>query len=376
MLRKIGVDGNPLVRLPQMYPVRFHVQGTVALLQEEDVRSDFCVGVPGKGVVGQPDGPQQFGTPGQVAAHVGILFVHGSLGGYESDDASRPHLVDGLGEEVIVNVEAQLVVCLVRNLIVAEGNVAHGQVEKVPVVGGFKARHGNMGLGVQVSCDAPGNAVQLHAVQAAACHGIREQAEKVAHTHGRLQNIAGTKPHALHGLVNGPDHRGAGIVGVEGGRAGRGIRRIGEQAAKLLIFLAPIRVLGIKSLGNTAPAHVPGKDFLLLGRGGTALCLQRLQGADGGDVPTIAGFRAAHAQLAVRNVEVSRRQRGRFRWGLLQGQGFHNHVEGQLVLRRGIHCPGSAGADLFHGSRFRLFPDGFGYFSCGFRPGGVGHDLA
>ena len=142
-----------------MYPVRFHVQGTVALLQEEDVRGDLRVGVPGKGVVGQPDSPQQFGTPGQVAAHVGILFVHGSLGGDESDDASRPHLVDGLGEEVIVNVEAQLVVCLVRNLVVAEGNVAHGQVEEGPAVGGFKARHGNMGLGVQVSCDAPGNAV-------------------------------------------------------------------------------------------------------------------------------------------------------------------------------------------------------------------------
>ena len=47
--------------------------------------------------------------------------------------------------------------------------------------------------------------------------------KKIAYATGRFQNVAGLKPHAINGLINGPNHRGTGVVGVEGGASGSGV---------------------------------------------------------------------------------------------------------------------------------------------------------
>ena len=73
-------------------------------------------------------------------------------------------MIQRLGEERIVNREAQLVIWLVRYLIISEGNVANGQIIEIPAVCGFKACYGDVGLGIQLSGDSSGQAVQLHAV--------------------------------------------------------------------------------------------------------------------------------------------------------------------------------------------------------------------
>ena len=59
---------------------------------------------------------------------------------------------------------------------------------------------------LELAGDAPGDAVQLHAVQLAFAHAIREHPEEVAHAAGRFQNVAAVKAHLLHGLINGADH--------------------------------------------------------------------------------------------------------------------------------------------------------------------------
>ena len=79
--------------------------------------------------------------------------------------------------------EAQLVIGLVVHLVVAEGYVADTEVEEVPPVGGLETGHLDVRLRVQLLGDAPGDGVQLHTVEAAALHGLREQSEEIAHAH-------------------------------------------------------------------------------------------------------------------------------------------------------------------------------------------------
>ncbi|MPM03599.1 hypothetical protein SDC9_49866 [bioreactor metagenome] len=93
------------------------------------------------------------------------MLIHCISAGDKGDDAARPHLVEGFCKKVIVNGKAELVVSPVIDLILPEGDVAHGDIVKVPPVGGFKACYGNVGIRVKLFCDFSGDAVQLHAVE-------------------------------------------------------------------------------------------------------------------------------------------------------------------------------------------------------------------
>ena len=304
MLRKVGVERNTILRDAQMHPIRLDVDRPFPLLQKQNIRCDLCARVGLEGVVGQTNRAQQLGATGNIAPHVGILLIHRPLAGNERNNAARAHLIQCLGEEIIVNREVQLVIWLVRYLIISEGNVANGQIVEIPAVCGFKARYGDVGLGIQLSGDSAGETVQLYAVQAASGHGVRQQAEKIAHAAGRFQNVAGSKSHASNGLIHGADDRRAGVMGVQGRGTGRSIFGLAEQLFEFLIFLFPICILRVKRLRKTAPAHIAGKNFLFFRRGGTVLRFQLLQSADGRQIPAIFGFGSALAQMVVGNVEV------------------------------------------------------------------------
>ncbi len=191
MLQKILVDRNAVFILPDVNPRGFDVDGLLPLLQEQDVRGDFRAGVGLERRVGQANRAEQLRALGDVSADRRILLVQRALAGDEGDDAARTHLVQRLGEEVVVDAEVVLVVSGVRQGIRAEGNVAHGGV-KVAVREGraLKALHGDLRGGVQLLGDPAGDAVQLHAGQLAALHHLREHAEEVAHAAGRFQDVA------------------------------------------------------------------------------------------------------------------------------------------------------------------------------------------
>ena len=112
--------------LPGLRPLRHDVQRTVTLLQEDDVRNDLGTGVLFESVIGQTDGPQQLGALGQIPAHGRILGVHRVSRGHKSHHAAGTHLVQRLGEKVVVDAEIQLVVGFVPNLILAERYIADG----------------------------------------------------------------------------------------------------------------------------------------------------------------------------------------------------------------------------------------------------------
>ena len=148
VVEEIAVDGVAILRLPQMYPVRFNLNGAAPLLQEDNVRHHFRSGVGFESGVGKPDGTQQIGSLGKIPAHGGILGIHGIAAGDEGHHTAGAHLIQPFGKEVVVDVEAQLVIGRVIDLVLTEGNISHGKVEEIPAVCGFKARNGDIRLGI------------------------------------------------------------------------------------------------------------------------------------------------------------------------------------------------------------------------------------
>ena len=304
VIQEIAVDGKAVLRLSGLGPLWCNVQRTVTLLQENDVRNDLCTSVFLESVIGQTDGSQQLGTLGKIAAHGGILGVHSIAGGYKSYHTAGTHLVECFGKKVVVDAEIQLVIGFISNLILAERYITNGKVIEISPVGGLKPGHGDVGLGVELLCNPSTDGIQFHAIQTAVSHFFRQHTEEIAHTAGRLQDVAGLKTHAAHGLIDGPDYRGTGVVRVEGGTSGGSIFFRGQQLFQLGIFRSPCGLLRVKGVGQTAPAHILGKNFLLLRRCLFSGFLQIFQQLDCRDIGLKLGFRTAFAQMLIGNAEV------------------------------------------------------------------------
>jgi len=333
---EILVDGKTIFGLAKLHPCGFDVRRAVTLLQEDNVRNDICTGVGSERIVGQTDSAQQVCTFCHVFAGGAVLAVHGVTAGDECHYAARSDLVDGFRKEIVVNAESQLVVRLIVDLVLTKGHIAHRQIVEITAVGGFKTRHGNVSLWVQFFRNTPGDAVQFHAVQAAVLHGVRQHSEEVAHAHTRFQNVTAAETHALHSIVNTTDDGRAGIMGVQGAGTGSSVLVLGKQPFQFGVLFCPSVLVGVKSIRQTAPAHILGKHLLFLGGGTPVLLFQLEQGADGFNVPGILLLCAALAQMIIRDVEVSSRLR---RWfsvpSFIQGCG----------IREGLHLSVHHGRD-------------------------------
>ena len=63
-------------------------------------------------------------------------------------------MVDSFGKKVVMDGKAQLVVCLIIDLVLAERNIADGKVIEIPAVSSLKASNCNVGLRVKHFCDS------------------------------------------------------------------------------------------------------------------------------------------------------------------------------------------------------------------------------
>ena len=185
-----------------------------------------------------------------------ILAVQRVAAGDEGHDAARTHLVDGLGEEIVVDTETEFVVRLVVYPVLAKRNITHGKVIEIAAVGGFKSGNFNAGFWVEFLRNAACDAVQFHTVQAAILHGVRQHTKKVANAHARLQNIAAAEAHALHSIIDGTNHGGAGVVGVQDGATGGGVLIFGEQSFQFGVLFCPVALVRVKGIRQTAPADI------------------------------------------------------------------------------------------------------------------------
>ena len=147
MLNKVAVHQDTVFIRAELHPIRLYIHNAITLLQNKNVRNDLRSGVTLKGVVRQTDSTKQVGSLSNILSDSGVLLVHRSLAGDESHYAARTELVQGFGEEVVVDEELVLVVTLVRNLEIPEGYIPHNGIkEAVGEVGFLKALCGNRGL--------------------------------------------------------------------------------------------------------------------------------------------------------------------------------------------------------------------------------------
>ena len=164
MLHKVAVDGKAVLIPPQMHPVRFNLNGTVAPLKEDNIGDDIGSGIGFEGVIGQADCAQQLRPLCDVSADFRGLLVHGVSAGDKGNHTAGAYLIECLGKEIVMNGKTEPVIGPVIDLILSERHVADGDVIEIPSVGGFKSRHGNVCFGIKLLCNPPGDAVQLHTV--------------------------------------------------------------------------------------------------------------------------------------------------------------------------------------------------------------------
>ena len=194
-----------------------------------------------------------------------------------------------------------LVVAPVNDLDISKRHIAHSSVkEAVRYLRLFIAGNGDTAVLVKLPGDAAGNTVEFHAVDLAIPHAVRQHSHKVANAAGRLQQVAAFQAHLRQRLVDGVDENGRGIKGGQAAGPRGGIFLLGEQRFQLGIPA----VLFIEAVGKAAPAHIAGKDLLLLRRRQPVFLLDPLQGADGGHIGRILFCLAAHAQLPIRDAKV------------------------------------------------------------------------
>ena len=203
-----------------------------------------------------------------------------------------------------MNVEAQLVVGFVVHLILAERDVADGKVIEVPPVSGLEARYGDVGFGIKLFGNPAADGIQFHAVQTAPGHALRQHPEEIAHTAGRLQNVAGAEAHLFYRVVNGADHSGAGVVGVEGRGPGRFIFLRGQKLFQFGVLLGPGSFGWVEGIRHAAPAHIAGQHFLLCRRGLPGGFLQVFQQLDRRHIGLVLGLGTALARMVVGDAEV------------------------------------------------------------------------
>jgi len=121
---EILVDGKAVLGLAKLHPVRLVVDGAVTLLQKDNIADNIRASVGTESVVGQTNGPQQIGSFCHVLAGRRIFTVQRVTTGNKRHHAARTHLVDGLGEKVVVDAEVQLVIRFVVDFVIAKRYVA------------------------------------------------------------------------------------------------------------------------------------------------------------------------------------------------------------------------------------------------------------
>ena len=196
VLHKIAVHTGAVFIRVQMHPIRLNIRYAVTLLQKQNITCDLRACISLESIIGKADCSNQVYSLCKVLADGGVFLIHRSLGSDKRHNTARPNLIQCLSEKVIVYQPVVFVVFLIQYLKVAKRHIADCHIKKA--VGHlylFKAGYGNGAVLIKLLGNAPGDGVQFHTVDLAACHSVREHTDKVTDATGRLQNIALSKAH-------------------------------------------------------------------------------------------------------------------------------------------------------------------------------------
>ena len=99
------------------------------LPKEHDVRGDFGIRVLLECGVRQPDCADEINLLSQILAQAGVDLVQRSFGRDERNQSSWPNMLDGLGEEVVVNEKVAVVELRVVQFVIAERDIRDREIE-------------------------------------------------------------------------------------------------------------------------------------------------------------------------------------------------------------------------------------------------------
>ena len=336
IVHEVAVDGISVFVLAQMHPVRFDGNGTITLLQEDNIRHNLGTGIGFERIVRQTDSTKELRPFSQILSYFAARGIHGVAAGHKGQHTTGAKLIQRLGEEVVVNGKAQPVIGWVVDLILPKGNITDSQIEEVTAIRLFKTGNGDVCLGVKLLGNPAGDGIQFHTVKAAVTHLIGEHTEEVAHTHRRFQDITALEAHVSNSFIHGLDYCGAGIVSVQRRASCCGIFLWGKGFVQFDELVCPVGLAFVKGICKTAPTNISGQDFLFFRCCLPTLKLQLLQQLDGIHIHTKLGLGTTHTQIIVCNAEVFcfGKLLGRFRF--FRADRLHHHIVGQIVVFTGI----------------------------------------
>ena len=207
MFHEIGIYRNAVLRISQMYPVRFHLHFPLPFLQKQDIRRHLGSGLRLERCTGKPNRPFQFGPLRQILSHGRVALVHGSFGGNYRHHASGPYQIQGFRNKIIMNPEIVLVVGRIIDLIISKWYISEHHIKKIGLKSSlFKAGNLNLGRLVQLPCYPSGYPIKFHAISFAVLQRNRHTSEEAADSHRRFQYISGSESELFQCLPHAGRH--------------------------------------------------------------------------------------------------------------------------------------------------------------------------
>ena len=272
-------------RLGLFVCLRRGIVGT--LLKDDDVGDHLGAGVLGECRARQARGTDQVGALCDPLPGAAVLGVEELVGDHHHQHAARPKLVDGLGEEVVVDAEAGVRTALrIDDGLAAERWIAHRHVEELARDDRIlEAALANLRLRVQRGGDLLGQRIEFDAEQFGCIAQLRRHAaEEVADADRRLQNPPPRDAQAREACVHAVDDGFAGVVRIEDGRPRRAPLRVRQQPLQFRADLRPLRIGRVEHAFERAPADVAGQLLALIRCRDAVLGGQCLHDADRGEV--------------------------------------------------------------------------------------------
>ena len=238
VVHEVAVVGNPfspfhVCLYPRwgVCPVKLH--GGRPLFQKDNIRGHFGSRQRLERRIGQTDGADELCPSCDIFPQALVLSVQDTLAGDKGDDAARFGKVQGLDEEVVVNIGVQFIVAAVIDFDAVEGDVAQDHIKAVVLeFGCLVAHNGNIRLWIELLCDTPGDGIQFHTVQLGPLILLRQHGIEIAGPHAGVKNPAvgaALKAEPLQSAVHIADQLRLGVVGGDGGAHGCLIFFIGQQ---------------------------------------------------------------------------------------------------------------------------------------------------